>query len=60
MGTVRLQTNGISLKPNKHPGQDVFINITSIYSQRKREREREEKWLWSTEEERSWIIVPHT
>lgn len=30
--TGALQNNGISLKLNEHPGQDMFINITSIYS----------------------------
>lgn len=43
MGTVSLQTNRISLKPNKHPGQDVFINITFISSPKEMEKEELER-----------------
>lgn len=43
METVSLQTNRISLKPNKHPGQDVFINITFISSPKETEKEELER-----------------
>lgn len=49
MGTVWLQTNRISLKPNEHPGQDVFINITSTVGERPR---------GTAASERGWITVP--
>lgn len=44
--TGTLQTNRISLKLNKRPDQDVFINIASIYSWRAREgaSEAQERW----------------
>lgn len=41
-------SNRISLKPNKRPGQDVFINITFISSPMEKEeleRQRERKAL---------------
>lgn len=40
---MSLQTNRISLKPNKHPGQDVFINITFISSPKEMETEELER-----------------
>lgn len=52
----------ISLKPNKHPGYDVFINITSIHREREKGRGAgsEGKWLWTTEGEQIIVLCAYS